>query len=679
MFRQEKLITPGRDSQDGDFRPAAELAARGNYRRLRVFLWVFIPLLIAGVAYTFSRPPEYRAQARISVKTAGTVNGVASTAQRPATVSTENGSNTSGLQAEAGLLTSRPLIESALSVLRDQGIDLPEFGSDRVLGIQAALTAEPVAETNIINLSVVGREPAHLAPLLNALIDAYSRRMSDSYSSTASTEIETLREELADLNQRIAEKRKALEEFRQTADIVSGEREENQILARVKGLSNSLNLANDKVAQAEGRVRSIKESQSAGKAVVRSRDNPTLAALEARASLLRESLREQERTYTPQFMAMDPNVRGMRSRLADLENQIAEQKTSSGQILLAEAEDELAAARQAQQKLQAQIAEDRRSVHAFSRNFSAYKAMEQELAQIESSRSNLSERLLRTETSERSRKPSLQVIEAAATPLDIWRPDYLRDTGISFAVAIFLALGTMALVEVFNRPPPSTSAPEIMPQSWITLGHDPQQALPGKTPSAPLLQPVASQGLLPKADDFPRELSQDEIVALLKTLPKNDAVWATLLLCGALPDEIRRISPNDFDALSSTIRLRGTAERLLHVPSHTLAEHAAAQRNAESGEDNAIILPDSDDELARRLLCAAHDAGLDSPAEITVQALRHTYIAYLVGQGLRFSELDHIVGPLPADTLAKYADFAPIGTRRRIEEIDPLMPALKAG
>jgi len=677
MFSQEKLINPGQDNQDNDLQLAAELAARGNHRRLRVFLWVFIPALITGLAFTFSRPPEYRAQARISVKTAGTVNAVASTAQRPASVTTENGSNTSGLQAEAGLLTSRPLIEAALSILRDQGIDLPEFGSDQVLGIQAALAAEPVAETNIINLSAVGREPAHLAPLLNALIDVYSRRMSDSYSSTTSTEIETLREELDNLNQRLAEKRKALEEFRQTADIVSGEREENQVLARVKGLSNSLNLANDKVAQAEGRVRSIKESQTAGKTVVRSRDNPTLAALEARASQLRESLREQERTYTPQFMAMDPNVRGMRSRLADLENQIAEQKTNSGQILLAEAEDELAAARQAQQKLQAQIAEDRRSVHAFSKNFSAYKAMEQELAQIESSRSNLSERLLRTETSERSRKPSLQIIEAAATPQNAWRPDYLRDTGISFAAAILLALGTMALVEIFNRPPPPTTAPVIMPQSWITLGHDPQQALPGKTPPPPLLQSVSSPGLLPKADDFPRELSQDEIGALLRTLPKNDATWAILLLCGALPEEIRRISPTDLDAQSSTVRLRAATERLLRIPSHTLKEYTTVQRNAESSGANAVAIPDSDEELARRLLCAAHDAGLDAPAEITVQALRHTCIAYLVGQGLRFSDLDHIVGPLPADTLAKYAGFAPTGTRRRIEEIDPLMPALK--
>ncbi len=671
MFGFESQINPARESET---HAASEIAARGNRRRLRVFLLVFLPLLLAGLAYTFSRAPEYRSQARIAVKTAGVVSGTPFNAQRAATASTvttaANPGNAGSLHAEAGILTSRPLIDEALGLLGQQGVDLPEYGSDPAQGIQAALTAEPLAETNNIQLTATGPHPAHLAAILNALIDVYSRRLIDSYSSSASTEIETLRDELARLNQRLAEKRKALEDFRQTADIVSGEREENQILARVKGLSNSLNAANEKVAQAEGRVRSIKDSMASGKTVVRSRDNPTLAALEARASQLRESLREQERVYTPQYMDMDPNVKGMRSRLADLEKQIAEQKAGSGQMLLAEAEEELASARQAQQKLQSQIADDRRTVHSFSRSFSTYKSMEQELAQIESSRSSLSERLLRTETSERSRKPSLQIIEAANVPQRAWRPDYLRDSGISFAVATILALCAMAVVELFNRPPPPSNAPVIVPQSWITVGQDIPPALAGRSPQQALPQ-HGSPALLPNAPDLPRELSQSEVSRLLETMPKQDAAWATLLLCGATPEEIRRIAPLDIDAESGTVTLLRDATRLLRVPPGLFARLAGDEGA------NVFAIPDSDEEVARRLLCAAHDAGLDDPAEITALSLRHTCIAYLVGQGLRFSDLDRIVGPLPADALARYAGFAPPGVRRKIEEIDPIMPAVK--
>jgi hypothetical protein len=90
------------------------------------------------------------------------------------------------------------------------------------------------------------------------------------------------------------------------------------------------------------------------------------------------------------------------------------------------------------------------------------------------------------------------------------------------------------------------------------------------------------------------------------------------------------------------------------------------------------MMPDSDDELERRLICAAHDAGLDNPAAMTAETLRHTCIAYLVRQGLRFSELDHIVGALPAEALREYAGLSPIGVRRTVAQIEPLMPALEA-
>ena len=46
--------------------------------------------------------------------------------------------------------------------------------------------------------------------------------------------------------------RRGVEAFRARHDIVSLERDENQVLSRVKGLGASLNAANDRVAIAEG-------------------------------------------------------------------------------------------------------------------------------------------------------------------------------------------------------------------------------------------------------------------------------------------------------------------------------------------------------------------------------------------------------------------------------------------
>jgi hypothetical protein len=52
------------------------------------------------------------------------------------------------------------------------------------------------------------------------------------------------------------------------------------------------------------------------------------------------------------------------------------------------------------------------------------------------------------------------------------------------------------------------------------------------------------------------------------------------------------------------------------------------------------------------LTCAALDAGLAGAAGISAEALRHTGIAWLVRQGLRFSELAGLVGRPSAEALA---------------------------
>jgi succinoglycan biosynthesis transport protein ExoP len=74
---------------------------------------------------------------------------------------------------------------------------------------------------------------------------------------------------------------------------------------------------------------------------------------------------------------------------------------------------------------------------------------------------------------------------------------------------------------------------------------------------------------------------------------------------------------------------------------------------------------------------AAHDAALQQPIDVTPWAVRHTFIGYLVRQGMRFSEIARIVGTLPAEVTAAYGLMQPAGARPSIEAIDKVMPALR--
>jgi uncharacterized protein involved in exopolysaccharide biosynthesis len=182
------------------------------------------------------------------------------------------------------ILTSRPVLETVVTRLRRDGRDVSAFGVDAAAGMQSRLEAIPITSTNVVELVATGERPELLAPLLNTTIAVYQERLADSYRTSIGESMAQADDEVKRLEATVAAKRRGVESFRTSNEIISTQRDENEVLARVRNLSISLSAANDKVAAAEGKLRAIKESAAAGKTVVRAKDDPTLANLEQRAS-----------------------------------------------------------------------------------------------------------------------------------------------------------------------------------------------------------------------------------------------------------------------------------------------------------------------------------------------------------------------------------------------------------
>jgi site-specific recombinase XerD len=77
-------------------------------------------------------------------------------------------------------------------------------------------------------------------------------------------------------------------------------------------------------------------------------------------------------------------------------------------------------------------------------------------------------------------------------------------------------------------------------------------------------------------------------------------------------------------------------------------------------------------------MCAAYDSGLSDAHEVTPAILRHTYVAFLLQQGARFADIGRIVGRLPQEELSAYMRLAPAQARVPLEQVDPILPALRA-
>jgi len=633
-------------------------------------------VLLLGLAYTVVRPAEYQATARLEITPASAT---------PAPVDEGAGAKT-GAEAAGGaaraprsfltevqVLTSRPLLEEVVGRLSKSADLPPDIGSDPVDGVRNMLSTETVEGTEVVLLRAEGPQRQFLARLVNTLTSVYQEHLAIAYQKSTGTGADQLRDSVQALDQKVAAKRQEVEAFRSSNDIVSTERDENQLLSAAKGLGIDLNEAKGKLAAAEGQLRAVRNAASAGQGLVTARDNPTVADLERRASQLREELHDLQQRFTPQYLDLDPAIKATRARLDNLEQQIKTERAAGQRAAVAEAEGKVTAAREAIEQLQQQINENKSAVQAFVVRFGEYKAMQEDLTHLEQLHRAASDRLARLEASDSEIAPHVEILEAASVPQLPWRPLYARDAGISLGAAVALGFLAVWLVEFFSRPDPESAAAERQPWWPVPVGRDATAA------SRPLLAAEAAR--LPAPDPPPRELTDTEIAALLRAAGDDGRLILTGLLSGLSAEEIVALDWDQIDLDAGTIRVSGESPRILPL-NDALCQLITARRGLQPQAEGKVLRSPSGgplplDEVRSLVMYAAYDAGLDGPDEVTVRTLRHTYLVYLLRQGIRFADIGRIVGRLPQEELAAYMRFAPSQPRQPLEQIDPVLPALR--
>jgi integrase len=321
------------------------------------------------------------------------------------------------------------------------------------------------------------------------------------------------------------------------------------------------------------------------------------------------------------------------------------------------------------------MAADRQEVAQFTTHFNEYQEMQAALAELEKAYRDAVQRRARLEASARARMPQLRVVEAAATPVAPWRPLYWRDAAISVGGSLVLALLAMWLVELFNRSDP---APAVIVAQALAPGLQAApslQTLPEYASSQGALSSTTA-ALLPQPTVLPRELDQDEVAGLLAAGDATGRLMTLLLLSGLSTEEAIALLRRDVDLAQGLIHVQGNSPRDVAL-GEPLRELFAA-----TSADGAPVLTVgghqvSEGEIDAQILSAAHDARLQRAAEVDAKCVRHSYIAHLVRQGIRFADLQRIVGPLPAPVLGVYATLSPAGPPAALASIDIKLPSVR--
>jgi hypothetical protein len=530
------------------------------------------------------------------------------------------------------------------------------------------LSPAAVEETNLLELRAEGSDPMLLQLTVNAWAKAYEDLRRNEIAQLKTATMAELESEQAALLVTIDERQLALAQFRERHDIVSLEAADNRAPAKLKGLNQSLNKAQERLVNAEAERAAIMEAVAQGKTVVPTDQRAELSAKQLEAQKIREQLASLERKYTKNYIEIDPALRALPGRLAELEDEIAAMRLLGQSQVIEDVDREVQAAKVAAHALEAQLRAHQRDAQAFTTLYNEYEAQQAELARLRDLSAANVERLAQIEARNLEKYPPVQIVDWAGLPSQPIFPHYRRDTGIVLGAALFSALFITWLVDYLSgherQGQRVYSGIRVYPND-----EDSQNAIDAKRE----VLAIDGQGTARlDAPPPPKEIEQSELWALLQAADPLTAGWVVLLLSGVAPEELLSLHDDSFDLDSGRVLVPGDDARAIALGSGA-RQRLATCRNHIGKFPSALDL----DTVNAQLEVAAVDAGLSEPFCVTAYNLWRTYVLFLVRQGARLADLPQQVGTLPHSALRELVKYSPPSVNRPLNEIETILPLLE--
>ena len=631
---------------------------------LRIFIGLFLLVLIPSLLYTWLRTEIYESDAILRLKPMSDTNTTPSDASTVLIKSVN-----SFEQLERAVILSAPIINKLFTLI-EQNSSISGLQSKEDL---RAMLHVRVTSQNVLELIARGPQAESLPWIINNWIEIYTHKNEENQVASDKGSDKEMVSQIQALEDTLNNKRIELENFRNINNIVSDERKDNRAIVKQNHLSDALSKAQDAEVQSEGNLAALKKSIQMGEPVLRKGDQANITNLQKEELALQEQIERWEEKYTPAYLAFDRKMQSTKENLATVKQKLKEEKELAIESALAEARQNLESAHQTVLRLSQQLKEHKREASEFNTKFIEYSAKQKELNELEDLLKNKKASLakLNIEGDDNSFKPVTVVSPVEAdTPI---YPNYSLDTLLSFAAAFITALIGLFLYLFFTRPPkPFMSERQqiFYPVQERFMGHvqGPQDNYLTAEPSYPTLE---NKPL--------RELSVGEINDMLEHADTKTRLLLVLILNGLGFDEIKTITWNQIDMESLSVK-SDNHQQAIRIPEKYRTEMNELV-NTISDSEQLIWMSNSggtliEEEFNALISFAGRDAGLHSPGDISQNTLQYTYMIYLLRQGMKFSELLKIFKSLSATELEKYAYLSPPGPAKSRDEVNLLYPSL---
>jgi len=495
------------------------------FRRRRIILAFSLAVMCTVLAAVLLRKPEYTATAGILVRKARAEMPLSPTVQgEPIIVQVSE----EDLNSEIEILRNQSLIEQVIQDLPPLSDEPPSVWASvraraaqavsavggifrsqqlseldmQVLEAERNLAFQPIARSNVIELSYRSQDPAHAAAFLSALIDRYLARRIEVHQPSQLASFFDQQAEAA--RQHLLDAETTLQQFMQDSAIAGPVDSETQLaLQTLDTFERQLAQARVDVEASEGRVAVLEESlQSVPERLPTAyRENQAPETEEITRAITQLTL-ERDDLLTRGYSENNSRVRDLAVQISLARRQLEEAEARVGGInrteinqvhqdlksALVVAQSELEASRAQYQALQAQVSEFRSQVAALNRKGFTVQRLRRDVSASEETYLMYRRRQEETQATFAMDQENIVSVSVAREPR---RP--LRPTGPSkrtvllsgFILAAIGGLGVGFVVNTFDR---TLTTPEDVERRlglrhltsiprWA--GHDAPHASPG--------------------------------------------------------------------------------------------------------------------------------------------------------------------------------------------------------
>jgi uncharacterized protein involved in exopolysaccharide biosynthesis len=388
-----------------------------------LFGLTFLLTLLAGLVWIVLQPANYRSVATVLISAPRAIDA------KTDDVDIQN------VAIQRKILLGNAITERIQSEL--QRLHQVQLSAEE---LSSKLQVEAVAGTNVIEFIAAGTQAELLPELVNIWLDVYLAVRAEEVALLKNRTLDEVEGELVDLDGKLQAAREALDQYRRANEIISAQREENEVLARLDGLNSSLNNAIEEEVTTRAYMETLLEAIRRGEQVVPRGEQTRVAALEVDLRKLQREMAELSKRYTMEYINKQPQMRAVIERTEEVKAELASILSAGSETELFSARQAHAAARQSVADLQAKLDVHKQRVADFTRIYAKHEALVDDLARLEELNRETQTRQVQVEILDLDKYPQVSIIQRPSDKSLRTGPDYLVLTGAvllaSFIVGI---------------------------------------------------------------------------------------------------------------------------------------------------------------------------------------------------------------------------------------------------